>query len=55
MAERAGNAIAILPVGARVLVLCRPRKEQAEHGATVWWVVRVLTGTQRDRVGWMRR
>lgn len=48
-----GDAIAALPVGARVQVLYGPRRGPAAQGATVWWVVRVLTGAQRDRVGWM--
>lgn len=48
-----GDVIAALPVGARVQVLYGPRRGPAAQGATVWWVVRVLTGAQRDRVGWM--
>ena len=48
-----GEAIAAVPVGARVQVLYGPRRGQTAHGATVWWAVRVLGGAQRDRVGWM--
>ena len=48
-----GDAIAALPVGACVQVLYGPRKGQAAQGATIWWAVRVLSGAQRDRVGWM--
>ncbi len=28
-------------------------KGQTPQGATTWWVVRVLSGPHRDRVGWM--
>lgn len=48
-----GDAIAALPIGARVQVLYGPRKGPAVQGATIWWAVRVLSGAQRDRVGWM--
>lgn len=48
-----GDPIAAVPVGARLQVLYGPRRGQTPHGATVWWVVRVLSGAQRDRVGWM--
>lgn len=48
-----GEPIAAAPVGTRVQVLYGPRRDQTPHGATVWWVVRVLTGADRDRVGWM--
>ena len=37
----------------RVQVLYGPRNGQTPQGATTWWVVRVLTGPHRDRVGWM--
>ena len=48
-----GDALAALPIGARVQVLYGPRKGQTAQGAAIWWVVRVLTGEHRDRVGWM--
>lgn len=47
------DVIAALPVGARVQVLYGPRKGQTARGATIWWAVRVLSGAQCDRVGWM--
>jgi hypothetical protein len=46
-------AIATVPVGVRVQVLYGPRRGQTPEGATVWWVVRLLTGVDQDRVGWM--
>lgn len=48
-----GEAITTIPIGAHVQVLYGPRRGETPVGATVWWVVRVLTGAQRDRVGWM--
>ena len=48
-----GQPIAAVPVGTRVQVLYGPRKGQTPQGATTWWVVRLLTGEHRDRVGWM--
>jgi hypothetical protein len=48
-----GHPIAAVPVGTRVQVLYGPRTGQTAQGATTWWVVRLLTGEHRDRVGWM--
>ena len=45
--------IAAVPVGTRVQVLYGPRSGHTPQGATTWWVVRLLTGEHRDRVGWM--
>lgn len=47
------DPIAAIPIGARVQVLYGPRRGQTPHGATTWWVVRVLSEMHRDRVGWM--
>jgi hypothetical protein len=47
------DIIVAAPIGVRVQVLYGPRRGQTPHGATVWWAVRVLSGAQRDRVGWM--
>ncbi len=48
-----GDPVAAIPIGARVQVLYGPRRRQTPNGATIWWVVRVLGGEHRDRVGWM--
>ena len=48
-----GDPVAAIPVGVRVPVLYGPRKGQTAQGVTAWWVVRVLSGPHRDRVGWM--
>lgn len=39
-----GDPTAAIPIAARVQVLYGPRRGQTPHGATVWWVVRVLSG-----------
>jgi hypothetical protein len=48
-----GDPVAAIPIGARVQVLYGPRRGHTAQGATAWWIVRVLTGVDRDRVGWM--
>lgn len=48
-----GDPVAAIPIGARVPVLYGPRKGQTAQSATAWWVVRVLSGPHRDRVGWL--
>lgn len=51
---RAGAAwVADIPIGSEVLIVDGPRLDKPPKRETAWWAVRVLSGAQRDRLGWV--